>query len=509
MESQAKYHLNSVREINKCLLDFLCIFEWNSRENCGMISLSLKSNVICERRRVKEMPVEKPAMVNDLTQGSILKKLILFALPFMAANLLNTLYTLVDLAIIGKFLGSEALAAASNGGQIVFMLYAIGIGLGGGGQVLISQLTGAGKRDEYQSTIGTLVTFGILSAIVTTLIALVFPRQLLELINTPPEAVQQGVEYLRACAYGFAFCVGFNTFSAVLRGMGDSRTPFLISAVCAVMNVILDLLLVAVIPMGVAGAALATAISQAFSFVFAVWYLCRRKEQFGFDFKLRSFRIYVDKLKIILKLSVPLMVSSISISMSLTFINSFVNPYGVVASAVNGVGSKLSSLMQVVTHALQPAVGAFVGQNMGAGKPERARKAVWCALGIGVAFWCIIAGLCLCFPRGVFSLFSDEAPVLDLAVSYLRISVWNYLAWAIMSPALGLMSGVGAANLQLFTSLLDGVVARIGLSLLLGITLAMGLTGFWIGSVLATYVTVILAWLFFFFGRWENRSLLR
>lgn len=456
---------------------------------------------------MEETTLRKPAMVNDLTQGSILKKLLLFALPFMGANLLNTLYTLVDLAIIGKFLGSEALSAASNSGQITFMLYAIGIGLGGGGQVLISQLTGAGKRNEYQETIGTLVTFGILSAVVTTFIGIAFPRPLLELINTPPEALDQAVEYLICCAFGFIFCVGFNTFSATLRGMGDSRTPFLISAVCAVMNVILDFLFVAIIPMGVAGAAIATSISQFCSFVFAIWYLYRRRAQFGFDFKLASFRIHGGKLKIILKLSVPLMISSISISMSLTFINSFVNPYGVVASAVNGVGGKLSSLMQVVTHALQPAVGAFVGQNMGAGKPERARKAAFCALGVGVAFWVLIAAICLIFPRGVFSLFSDEAPVLDLAVDYLKITVWNYLAWAIMSPALGLMSGVGAANLQLFTSLLDGVVARIGLSLLLGITFSMGLSGFWIGSVLATYVTVILAWAFFFFGHWQNRRL--
>ncbi len=456
---------------------------------------------------MEETQLKKPNMVNDLTQGSILRKLILFALPFMAANLLNTLYTLVDLAIIGKFLGSEALSAASNSGQITFMLYAIGIGLGGGGQILISQLTGAGKRNEYQETIGTLVTFGIASAFVTTFIALAFGRPLLELINTPPEALDQAVEYLRACAFGFVFCVGFNTFSAVLRGMGDSKTPFLISAVCALMNVVLDLLLVAVIPLGVAGAAWATSISQLCSFVFAIVYLYRRRERLGFDFKLRSFRIHGQKLKIILKLSVPLMVSSICISLSLTFINSFVNPYGVTASAVNGVGGKLSSLMQVVTHALQPAVGAFVGQNMGAGKPERAKKAVWCALGIGLAFWVVVALVCTLFPRAVFGLFSNEAPVLDLAVDYLRINIWNYFAWAIMSPALGLMSGVGASTLQLGVSLLDGVVARIGLSLLFGITFSMGLSGFWIGSTMATYVTVILGWLFFFFGRWKERTL--
>ena len=453
------------------------------------------------------MATAKTGMVNDLTQGSILRKLLLFSLPFMGAHLLNTLYTLVDLAIIGKFLGSEALSAASNSGQITFMLYAIGIGLGGGGQVLISQLTGAGKRDQYQKTIGTLVTFGILSAVVTTLIGIFGARPLLTLINTPAEALDQAVDYLICCAFGFIFCVGFQTFSAILRGMGDSRTPFLISLVCAVMNMILDVVLVAVIPMGVAGAALATSISQFCSFVFAICVLYPRREKFGFDFKLRSFRMDGGKLKIILRLSVPLMVSSISISMSLTFINSFVNPYGVVASAVNGVGSKLSSLMQVVTMAMQTATSAFVGQNMGARQPERARKAVFCATAIGLIFWVLVASLCTFFPRAVFGLFSNEAPVLDLAVEYLRISIWNYLAWAIMCPALGLIGGVGASTLQLGISLMDGVVARIGLSLLFGITLSFGLRGFWIGSSMATYVTVILAWAYFLSGRWKKRTL--
>jgi putative MATE family efflux protein len=273
------------------------------------------------------------------------------------------------------------------------------------------------------------------------------------------------------------------------------------------MNMILDVVFVAVFHTGVAGAALATSISQFCSLVFAVCYLYPRREKFGFDFKLRSFRMKAQKLSSILRLSVPLMISSICISLSLTFINSYVNPYGVVASAVNGVGSKLSSIMQVVTQAMQTATSAFVGQNVGAGKPERAKRAVYCGLGIGVVFWIVVASVCLIWPRMVFGLFSDELPVLDLAVDYLSINVWNFLAWALMCPALGLMGGVGASTLQLGTSLLDGVVARIGLSLLFGITLSFGLRGFWIGSTLATYVTVILAWAYFLSGRWQKRKL--
>jgi len=458
---------------------------------------------------MQQIKTKRTSMVNDLTQGPILRKLLVFALPFMAANLLNTLYTLVDMAVIGKFLGSEALSAASNSGQITMMLYAVGIGLDNGGQVFISQLTGAGKREEYPRTIGTLMSFGILSALVMTVIGIVFARPLVQVLNTPAAAEDMAVDYLITCAFGFVFCVGFHTVCAILRGMGDSRTPFLISAVAAVMNVILDLVFVALIPMGVTGAALATALSQLCSFVFAILYLYPRREALGFDFKLRSFRIDGKKLAVILRLSVPMMVSSVCITISMLFINRFVNPFGVVASAVNGVGNKLNSIMQIVTHATNTAVAGFVGQNMGAGRPDRAKKGVLCGLGIGLLFWVFVSSVCLFAPRFVFGLFSNEEPVLELAVSYLRIAIFGYLAYAIMAPGQGLMNGVGATTLHLGVSLLDGVVARIGLSLLFGLSLSMGLRGFWIGSMLATYVTVLLVWVFFFFGKWESRRLVQ
>lgn len=447
------------------------------------------------------------SMVRDLTHGPILKNLILFSLPFMAANLLNTLYTLVDLAIVGKYLGSAALSAASNSGQIILMLYSIGIGLGTGGQVLISQLTGAGKREEYQSTIGTLITFGILSAIVTAAIGIGFARPMLGAMNTPAEAFGMAMDYMNICSFGFVFCVGFQTISAILRGMGDSRTPFLISGLCALVNVVLDLLFVSAFRMGTAGAALATVISQLCSFAFAIAYLYPKRERFGFDFKLRSFRINGGKLKIILRLSAPLMISSVCISISLIVVNSFINPFGVVASAVNGVGGKLYSVVQVVTLAMQAATASFVGQNIGARKPDRVRRSVLCALGIGVVFWLVLAAVFLLFPKQVFGLFDDNPEVLELSVKYLRINVWNYFAAATMAPVLGLMSGSGATGLQMGVSILDGVVARIGLSVLFGFAFAMGLQGFWIGSCVASYVSVILGWVYLFSGRWKTKIL--
>lgn len=450
---------------------------------------------------------EKTVAINDLTQGDIAPKLIRFSLPFMASNLMHTLYTLVDMAVVGRYLGSTALSAASISGQLTMMLYAMGIGLGTGGQVLIAQYIGANRREELRSTIATMITFCMLTAVLMAVIGIIFARQLMELLNTPAEAMSDAISYMVICCIGILPSYTYNTFSHALRGMGDSRTPFIISTTTAVMNVILDLVFVAVLKTGVTGAAWATVISQVCSCIFAVAYLYPRRETFHFDFKLKSFRIYTDKLKIIVKLSLPLVVSTICINVSMLFVNSYVNPYGVVASAVNGVGNKLNSVMSVVTNSTQAATASFVGQNIGAGKPDRAKKSVWCAIAIGVVFWVIVALVCTLFPTKVFGLFATDQEVLDMSVIYLRIAIWTFLAFALMAPCLGLLNGIGLTHINLAISLLDGVAARIGLSLLFGIGMNMGLEGFWIGNALACYVSVILGGAYFLSGRWRKHRL--
>ncbi|MCD8332688.1 MAG: polysaccharide biosynthesis C-terminal domain-containing protein [Clostridiales bacterium] len=208
-------------------------------------------------------------MIRDLTRGNILKNLILFSLPFMAANLMNTLYTLVDLAVIGNYLDSAALSAASIGGQLTMLLYSMALGLGNGGQILISQYVGAKRREELSATIGTLITLGAGLGLVLTVFGLVFARPLLSLLHPDASVFENTVSYFVVCCTGLIPYYIFNVVSAVFRGLGDSRTPFLISAVTAGMNIILDLLFLVVLHRGVAGAALATVISQFCSCAFA------------------------------------------------------------------------------------------------------------------------------------------------------------------------------------------------------------------------------------------------
>lgn len=450
----------------------------------------------------------RDSMIVDLTKGSLTKQLLAFSTPLVLANLLQTLYNLVDLAVVGQVVGSAGLSAVSISGQITFLLYALGIGLGGGAQILISQQVGSGNKDGIRRTTATTIVFTVILAVVVTAAGLIFKNSLLRILNTPAEAWQDATEYMFWCCLGIPFTYGCGSLCSLLRGMGDSKRPMYFIAAAALTNVVLDLLFVAGFGMRAKGAAIATSIAQLMSFVVSLVYLYRRRESFGFDFKPKSFRMDRVTLGTILRLAAPLAFQSIAINISMLFINAWVNVYGVVASAVSGVGSKLYSLMTVFTHAMESAVGTFAGQNIAAGKPERVRRCVWISTGLCMVFWVILSALCLLAPRAVFMVFTTEADVLAMAPEYMFIMVFMYLSFALMVEPIGLINGVGFVSLNLAIAVADGVIARIGLSLLLAHTFGMGLHGYWWGSSLAGFVSVIPGWLYFFFGKWQKRRLL-
>ncbi|MCD8117820.1 MAG: MATE family efflux transporter [Oscillospiraceae bacterium] len=452
--------------------------------------------------------MKQKTMINDLTQGPLAKQIFLYAAPLALANLLQTLYNLVDLAVVGQVVGSEGLSAVSIAGQITFLLYALGIGLGSGCQILISQQVGSGDTQGVRRTIGTSLSFTVILAVIVTALGLIFKNPVLRLLNTPSEAWTDATEYMFWCCLGIPFTYGYGTLCAVLRGMGDSTRPMYIIAAAAVTNMILDLVLVWGLGMRAKGAGIATSIAQLASFLFALIYLYKHRETFGFDFKRESFRIHKRTLRVVISLAAPLAFMQIAINISMMFVNAWVNVYGVVASAVSGVGNKLYSLCNIITNSMQTAEATVTGQNIAARKPERVKKSLFVSTGICLAYWVILSALCLLFPQTVFGIFSSDEAVLAMAPDYMFILTWMYLSFALMAPVLGLISGVGNVKLNFVIALADGVVARIGLSLLLAIPMGMGLYGYWWGSALAGFVSVICGWIYFATGRWKNRQLL-
>jgi len=444
----------------------------------------------------------------DFTSGNIPRQLLRFSVPFMLSNALQVAYSLVDMLVVGKFVGSYGLAAVSNASQIMLFCTMLCLGFATGAQVMIAQQLGAKRRDLIRRTIGTTFSFIGVLAVVMTLAVMLLRRQALNWIDIPTESRAMALSYLTVCGSGLVFTFGYNVVSAVLRGMGNSKHPFLFILIASVVNLVLDLLFTGVLGWGVTGAAAATVIGQAVSFLFALQFLYRKREAFGFDFHLKSFAADRVSLRLLVKLGVPYAIQSCAVNVSMIYVNSLVNNVGVYASAAFGVGVKLDDIASKLTQGIMYAVSPMVGQNMGAGNARRIRQATLWAGAFSIGLYVLFTTLYLAWSEQMFALFTSDAEVLRLAPVFVSAVVWGFPAMAIMRSPGGFVQGIGNAQMSMTLGILDGVVFRVALSYLLGITAGLGFFGFVLGFSTASYVYAIPSLIYFISGRWqENRTL--
>jgi len=452
--------------------------------------------------------LERKTLVRDLTSGSPLKQLISFALPFVFANLLQQLYNMVDMIIVGRFVGSAGLTAASNGGEIATFFLFISMGVAQAGQIIISQHIGKGNLNRLGKAIGTMFTFGFILAACSTVVSLVGCDWFLKLIKIPEAAMDYAHDYAFTYFCGMIPVFGYNLISSILRGMGDSKHPFIFIAIAAVLNTLLDLLFVGPLHMECFGAALATVISQTTSFVVALCFLYKNRADFGFDFKLKSFRIDQQEFKPLLKMGIPISIQSIAISGSMLYINAMINQLGIVASAATAVGNKLVLIATIVTNAMNAAGTSIIGQNFAAGKHKRVTETLIGIVGISMVFCLILAAMILLFPEQIFSLFDKDPEVLAISHVYAIYGAISFIGFATRAGGFSLLNGIGHASLNFFCSILDGIVARIGFSILFGVVLDMGIRGFWLGGAIAGNVIGVIVFFYYISGKWKKRKLL-
>lgn len=447
-------------------------------------------------------------IINDLTTGSVSKKMLRFALPFMLSTLLQTAYGMVDMMVVGRYVGSSGLSAVSISSQLIWFTTALCMGFTNGGQIIISQLVGAGKKDELQKTIGTVTctVFGV--AVLVTVAGLLLVKPMLRLLSTPAESFDGAAAYLTIVFIGTIFTFGYNLVSSMLRGMGDSRHPLIFVAISASVNLVLDLIAVAVLHWGVAGAAIATIAGQAVSLVISVRYLYRNREKFGFDFQLSSFRIDRVCFGKLVRLGVPFALQNAAITVSMLFVNRFINTYGLTASATFGTGTRIEQIPWIAINGIMMACATMVGQNMGAGKFDRMKKAVNLAAVVCAATAVVFITLYLLFPRQIYAFFTDDAAVLEMAPKFMLALALSLPATCMMCPYQAFIEGIGNATLVLIIALLDGFVSRIAISLILAYVCDMGLMGWFLGYGLAAYVNAILCVVYYYGGSWKKRAAL-
>ncbi len=452
--------------------------------------------------------MEQNQLIKDLTGGNVTKELLKYAAPFVAASLLQVLYNMVDLIVVGQFVGSVGLSAVGIGGHLLILITTFVIGFSSGGQIYIAQIVGSGQIDRLNRTIGTLFTLLFASGALISVIGVIFSPSLIGVLNTPSEAVAQTRDYMVVCCSGVIFIAGYNVVSAILRGMGESRLPLWFALIATIVNIILDLVFVGALGMKSGGAALATIIGQGVSFIISIIYLYRHKDAFGFDFKLKSYKPVKEPLVVIVKLGLPMGIQQILIQTSMMYVNACINACGITASAVDAVGSKINGLMGVVSSSMHSASAAMIGQNIAAGKTDRVSKVFWTNEIVNTIFLAGIAVVFLLFPAQVFGIFNNEPEVLGMAPLYLKITLVMFATFAWMSAPLGLINGVGNARLNMILALFDGFVVRIGLTVLLGDIVGLGLTGYWLGNASAGFTTVIVGGVYYFSGLWKKRKLL-
>ena len=452
--------------------------------------------------------MSKNKISKDFTRGNIPKQLLWFSLPFMASNALQVLYSTIDMVFVGKYVGTAGISAVAQSSLIVNFATMVCLGFSNAGQVLVAQALGAKKKEEMNDIIGTLFSMILSLGLILSVIILVAKTWILDVMNIPKESYQGATEYMIICGAGLVFTAGYNMVSAVLRGMGDSKRPFLFIAIASGVNLVLDYVFTGLLKWGVAGAAWATIIGQAVSFLFSIYYLYKRKEEFGFDFRLESFRMKRKYVDMIVDLGTPMAIQSGCINLSMLFVNSMVNNVGVVASATFGVGVRIDDIINKISQGIQYAAMPMVSQNIAAKEQKRAEKVVWWAWIFSMVLTVIFVSLYIFFGKEMFMLFSDDVKVHGMSGIFIQAILWMFPAMAIMRGSNAFIQGIGNAKLGMVLSLLDGVVLRIGLSWLCGIALGWGFYGFVLGYALAPYGCGIPGAIYFLSGKWKKRRVL-
>lgn len=439
---------------------------------------------------------------NDLTKGSITKTLLRFTAPFLLANVLQTLYGIVDMFIVGRFADSAELSAVSIGSMLMMMVNFLVMGLGTGGTVLVGQMLGAKREKDMRETISTVFCLLPIASVIIMALFMAFRVPLLQLIQTPAESFAGAEAYLRICLFGLVFTGLYNAIAAVLRGMGESKLPTLFVGISCVLNIIGDIFCVGTLGMGAAGAALATTVSQAMSVVIGLVYL--RRSKFPFDFRLSSFRMKKDKVKALLAIGLPAAAQETLISLSFVVLEALINRMGYIATAAAGVDDRIFNMAVIPATAFSAAIAAMVAQNTGAGKPERSHKCLAIGAAFSLAIGVLVFLVMAIIPDKVIGIFTPDPQVIALGVEYMTFCKYEFLECAIAFCITGYINGIGHTRYTMAINIFSSIVIR--LPLVYFISMMEGATLYHIGFALpiASGIQLLLATGFLVFAKSER-----
>lgn len=395
----------------------------------------------------------------DMCSGPILKKLLIFSLPLMLSGILQLLFNAADIIVVGRFTGSQALAAVGSTSSLIALFVNFFIGFSIGTNVVVGQFYGAKDQKGVYETVHTSILLSTISGVALIAVGLLLAVPMLELMGTPDDVLGQATLYLRIYFIGMPATMLYNFGAAILRAVGDTQRPLFYLSVAGIINVVLNLFFVIVFSMGVAGVALATIISQTVSAILIIRCLCRIEGMCRLI--LRELKFYPDKLKRVLRIGLPAGLQSSIFSISNVLIQSSVNSFGSVAMAGNTAASNIEGFIYTSMNAVYQANLSFTSQNMGAGNYKRMNQILVRCLGLVTVIGIVLGALALAARYQLLSIYTTEAEVVTYGIKRMSIICTTYFLCGMMDVMVGSIRGMGYSILPMIVSLTGACLFRI------------------------------------------------
>ncbi|MBK7215092.1 MAG: MATE family efflux transporter [Bacteroidales bacterium] len=443
--------------------------------------------------------------MKDLTVGNSSRLIFSFAVPMLIGNVFQQFYNIADSIIVGKFIGKEALAAVGASFPLIFMLISFVVGVAMGTTVIIAQYYGAKDMKMVKKSMDTLYIFLFFASIVVTILGILFSKPIFRLINLPADIMPQAVTYFNVYLAGLIFFFGFNGTSAILRGLGDSKTPLYFLIISTVINIVLAVLFVAIFKWGVAGAAFATVIAQAGAFITGIIYLNRTHEVVKLSFRKLEFDWGIFKKS--LQIGLPSGFQQTFVALGMLAVMRIVNEFGTDVIAAYSVAGRIDSLAGMPAMNFGVALSTFVGQNLGAGKTDRVKQGFKATLIMSSALALFTTLMVIIFPRALMGLFSSDPAVIEIGSHYLIIVGSFYVFFSTMFVVGGVMRGAGDTLIPMFITLFSLWIIRIPLAWVF--SNQMGYMGIWWSIPIAWFVGMVLSYLYYLKGNWKKKVIVR
>ena len=426
-------------------------------ETLSTIEFAKKEKDIVEKNEIKEKKIKKHEI--DMTNGSILKKMLLFSFPIMGSSILQLLFNAADVIVIGRFAGDTSLAAVGATSSLINLLVNLFIGLSIGANVLTARYYGAHSDKGISRTVHTSIGLSIVCGTGLAIVGFLVSKPILALMGTPDDILKLSALYMRIYFLGMPAMMIYNFGNAVLRAKGDTTRPLIYLAIAGVVNVVLNLFFVIVVKMDVAGVAAATSISQCLSAFLIL--RCLSREQDAFRLRRRLLKIDKEKLKIILQVGLPAGFQGVLFALSNVIIQSAINSFGTYVIAGSAASSNLENFTYFAMNAFYQAAISFTSQNMGAGKYERIKKILICAVSCAAVSGLIVGNLTCLFGTELLSIYTDSDAVVKEGMRRLWFIAAPYFICGIMDTMAGMIRGLGYSVLPMIVSLLGACVLRI------------------------------------------------